>query len=503
MPRVLIIFALFFATFPAHASVTASQSQTAPSSEQAEYARKEISLAYRHIRDNDLTAAVAALDNAIESEGFATMPEETRYFVLLLAAQANDERGDRKAAYPQWVRASAFRQADAATWIKRLSAAFALMNYQDSAECVITIATRWRTSLDRIHAPAIFQIAAKLEEDEALAAQHKRLLESLFDANWTDKDGEEGIFWRDLARILLASGDTERAATVGARVKSARVALTMRVDKRFDAITQGNLDHYDVDRLAAEALAAARSAMEAAPDMLRPKTRLQQLLLDTLQNDQVLAIADDIIARVKDGGGESTYEDFDDQYVWVLDMRARALVRLGRWDEATEQLARAARRPENGSMNVSQALNLGWYYAHLGEPSKALDVVSELGPMSPYGRMQLEMVKFMAALQQKDAAAVATHLAYMREHRADAIGTWQNALLDAGDLDAAGDLLAERLRSEKWRSDALAAMQRYADVKGLPVDSERLARWQEVLAQPKVTKALAEVGRIETFAIAE
>jgi len=69
-------------------------------------------------------------------------------------------------------------------------------------------------------------------------------------------------------------------------------------------------------------------------------------------------------------------------------------------------------------------------------------------------------------------------------------------------LVAAGDLLVERLNNEHWRSDALADMQFYAETKRLPFDAIQQGRWQQVLAQPKVIKALDKVGRIEVFSLA-
>lgn len=502
MRMVLAIAALLIATFSTQASVTTSPTPASSSTEQVDFTRKAIRRAYDHVQGNNIPDAIVALNDAIQSDGFEYLPGNTRYAVLVLAAHANTENGDHAAAHAQWVRASELTQANRNTWHSRLAAAFRNRDYPDSAHCVTTIARRWPKTLNKIRDQGIYRIETELGKDAAQADARQALLESLFNANWSDIDGVANRFWRDLAQILLAKDDVQQADAVAARIRSARIAITMRIDKSFDRITQGNPDRYDINRLAADELAAARVAVESTPGQLRLWVRLQQLLLDTLQHEQALAIADDIIAKAKDGDGKSIYEDFDDYYIWVLNQRAEALARLGRWDEVIEQLSRATRRPENGGMNVSQILNLGWYYAFLEQPAKALDTVSELGEMSPYGRMQLEMVRLMAALQQKDEAAVATHLTYMREHRADAINTWQNALLFSGDLDAAGDLLVERLNSEQWRGDALASMQGYADVPRTPMEAVRLRRWRELLAQPKVIQALSEVGRIENFDLA-
>jgi len=112
--------------------------------------------------------------------------------------------------------------------------------------------------------------------------------------------------------------------------------------------------------------------------------------------------------------------------------------------------------------------------------------------------MQLGLVKLQVALQRKDAAA-ARELEYMRVHREDAMGTWQLALLVRNDLDAAGDLVVERLRHPAWRTQALTDMHHYAEVRMTPGEAERQARWVQVLSQPRVQAAWRKVGRIERF----
>jgi hypothetical protein len=165
--------------------------------------------------------------------------------------------------------------------------------------------------------------------------------------------------------------------------------------------------------MAAE-LTATQTKVAAHPDQLRPLTELQTLVLDTLQFDQVLAVTDAAVANVRAGKGSSAYTDFDDRYVWILDQRTRAMMRLGRWDAATEQWAAATRRPEQGGLNVSQMLNLGEYYVNRKQPAKAREMIAELGNMSDYGRMTLELIQLKVAIEQHDKTAAASHLAYMR-----------------------------------------------------------------------------------------
>jgi len=174
---------------------------------------------------------------------------------------------------------------------------------------------------------------------------------------------------------------------------------------------------------------------------------------------------------------------------------------LGRLELSTELWVSpitVARLPENGGLNVSQAINLGELYANLGKANKAAEAIARVGTMSPYGRMQLEDVKLRIAIGRHDKSAVARHMAYIREHRADAVLTWEFALLLHGDLDQAAALLIERLEKPEWRSDALAAVQSYdAPIHRTPLEQRIFDRMQAIVARPDVQAALRKVGRIE------
>ena len=465
---------------------------------EADATRNAIREAFLDVNNNDWEAAAAAFEGAIHSSGFANLPEEQRYPALLTAGQLAEKAGKHELALGLLVQATQSSQADSPAWHERLSAAYSLSDFNDSALCVTTIARRWRETLDQINSDAIFMIKRGMEEPEH-AREQMAMLQALFDAKWTSDAGEPSSFWRDLSRLYLAKGEVGEARIVAARVRSARIALTMRVDKRFDPLTQGNPDLLDIDRIAVEELATARADVKAVPGSLRRLVTLQGVLLDARKFDEVVAIADEVIGKSANGAGKSTYSDYDDQYAWVLDQRSRALAGLGRSEEAIAQWNRSSRHPEHGDVNVSQVLNLGAYYADLQRPKEALDIVSELGPMNSYGRMQLEMTQLMAAIEQGDEGNAATHLAFMREHRADAIGTWQNALLMSGDLDGAADLLIERLKNDKWRGAALADVQEYSGPESTPMGAERQLRLKSILARPQVIRAIDKVGRIERF----
>lgn len=60
-------------------------------------------------------------------------------------------------------------------------------------------------------------------------------------------------------------------------------------------------------------------------------------------------------------------------------------------------------------------------------------------------------------------------------------------------------LLAAILLMASFSVQASITPQDYAEVRMTPIEARRLQRWHTVLAQPKVRKALARVGRIEHF----
>jgi tetratricopeptide (TPR) repeat protein len=501
MRSIWFLVGLLLGAGAAQASITPQSPPQTISSDIAASLRGKLVQSAILARQGQLGAAAAMLDSIVNSDGFMLLPEPERYLALTLDGTIALENGRYDAAHGLLVQASHYDEADDAVWSARLRAAFVLYNYRDAALCVATLSRRWPGSMESVRSNAIYAIQRELAK-HGNDAESLDMLQALFDLKWTDEDGEPSGLWRELARLLIDKGDLSRAKAVATRIRSARVALSMRVDKRFDPITQAAPQAFDVDRLMTAEIAEAQTRMKATPGLLEPRVHLINLLLSTREYGRALALADEAIEKVQGSQDAKPYLDFDEQYIWLLNARSDVLEGLGRWDEAAVQLARATRRPENGELNVSQAINLASLYDSLGRPDKALDAVAEVGPLSDFGRMQLEGVKLRAFLQNGDAAAAAKSVAYLREHRIDAIATWQNALLAQGDIDAAADVMVERLDNPRWRSDALVAAQEYADVPMTPVKQKIDALRQAMLKRPKVQAALAKVGRVERFRFA-
>jgi len=458
--------------------------------------------AFTDASHNDTVSAQAELDKAIHAKGFDDLPTDLRYRALLVASLIATQNGQDKKGHEMAVRATAFDEADETAWTTRLSSAFSVGDYSDAGHSVAVFARRWPAKLSNVNPGAIRQLHYQYLQVQDPDTD-REMLDALFDAGWQESGVEPSNLWRDLALLHMEHNDIARATAVALRITSAQAALSMRVDRRFDPITLKRPRNFDVDRLVAAEIKAAQERVKAQPDRLEPIANLQELLLITGQHARVLSISDTVLVHAGRGDGPRTYTDFDDKYAWVLDNRSRAFKRQGRWDDAVRVEVLAARRPEHGGMNVSQLINLGGLYADLDMPDKAADAIVELGNMSPFGRMQLESVKLRIAVAKNDAAAIAAAMSYLREHRADAMATWEDALLFRGKLDEAASLLVERLQKPAWRNAALVDMQHYADVTETPAEKLIHDRWNTVTARPDVQAAMQEVGRMERFHIAE
>lgn len=485
----------------AHASVSPTPGNKGESSAAVTDALELVQRAFEDVRRNNTEAAGTELDKAMHAPGFSELPEDTRYRTVFVASLVAWETSQNEKAHGLAVQATDFPEADNTAWIVRFSSAFAIRDYGDTAHSLTMFAQRWPDKLGDIVPGAVMQLhyQLKLAHDDKT---DRLMLDELFDAGWQTRGIEPSNLWRDLALQHLQRGEVARATKVALRVTSGQVALSMQVDKRFDAITLAHPDAFDVDRLIAAEITATNAQIAAHPDQLQPVTDLQELYLITGRYPKVLSISDAAVARAEKREGAKAYTDFSDRYNWILDNRSRAFKRQGQWDKAIATEALAARIPEQGGINVSQSINLGELYAELDQPDNAATAIIQLGDLTPIGQMQLEGVKLRIAVDRHDEQAASAAMAYLRAHRAEEPDTLQDALLLRGKLDEAAALLIERLENPDWRTDALVDMQHYADVVLTPLEKAIHYRWNTVTARPDVQAALQKVGRVEKFNIA-
>jgi hypothetical protein len=308
--------------------------------------------------------------------------------------------------------------------------------------------------------------------------------------------------WRDLAALELDRNKLARAKEVVSRVQSPHVVISMRIDRRFDRLRSAVPKYFDVDAAVKNELAMMSSIAQRSPRSLDAVVQLTYSQLGAGLYEDTLKTAADTMSRIEAAPAkEAPYDDMD-KVIWILDNRARALAALQRWSEAEKEVRDAADRKEDGGRNISNIINLAWFYAEAGRADDALATLLDLGQdMSAYGLMQMHGVRYAAALQKGDTQIANESLTYLVEHRNDALNMWQWTLVRANRLDEAAALLIERLRDPTLRGEALDDLQDYANP---PQQAQRAvwnARWLEIRNRPDVRHAIDAVGRIEKFRI--
>jgi len=450
--------------------------------------------------------ATREIDSALQQPEFAAVPKPVQFRAFLFAALAAQGREDYLGAHEFSVIATGYPDADANAWIMRTRYAYWVDNYADAGVALTRVARQFPKSLSELTDRTIQRIAYEMREDKKLAAERLELLNALFGADFTGDWGTQPAdLWRELVLDALARKDAKRAAEVLKRITHPRVLVNMRIDRRFDALVQAEPRSFDVVAAAKAECKRWQQVMEANPSKLEPVTRYMGALQVVGGNEEVIALADRILAKQATGTKDKpAFEDEKDELNWIYDIRSRSLRRLGRWDDALAVQVKAREMRETSSDKVSQAINLGSFYAGLDRPDdalKALDGIDWANSMSGYGRMQYQSVRLRAYLAKGDRTEAEKVFAYMRENKNDAPDTWQDAMLVWGDLDGAAALYISRLRDPEERTEALFAAQTFVEPPRTPRRAEEHALWEALMARPDVSAAIAEVGRREKYPI--
>jgi len=342
--------------------------------------------------------------------------------------------------------------------------------------------------------------------DKKLAADRLEMLNALFAAKFQlEWHTEPADLWRELVLDALQRNDLKRAREVLQRIDEPGTLVRMKIDRRFDAIVQAEPESFDVAAAAQARTRQLRREIDAHPKKLGPVTQYMYALFTVGSYHEAIALADRAVTRIaKAPADKPAYDDLQDTINWLYDLKSQALRGLGRWDEALLIQQEARRQRENSNDKVSQAINLGYSYILRDRPEdalKSLDGIDWARSLSGYGRMQLQSVRLSAYLRLGNRAEAEKVFVYLRENKLDAPDTWQEAMLEWGDVDGAAAHYIARLRDPEQRSSALYAAQAFKPLPRLPRDAENQARWQAMLNRPDVTAAISEVGRREQFPI--
>jgi tetratricopeptide (TPR) repeat protein len=460
--------------------------------------------AMRLVNEKNWPQAQVALQAVIQDKNFRSLPEDVQYRTLQTAGRVAAEHGELQRGYGYFVRVTAFPEAGYDDWRNRVVAASRLGNLADTVSTLTLIVQRWPEEASQVSPDKIRRV---LRDAKSLPhGADLPLLQALYDTHWKLKWGiEPSESWRDLTLQLLENGRLTEANEVAGHVTDVYVLIAMRADRRFDPVTAGNPEHFDIEAAGEGELQFLQSASESAPRSLELKSDVIGALVHRQHYEAALAAADSVLSDIRSTNyPRKLFEDYDEQISWFLNLRAIALGHVGRWDDAVAQLKAASLLREGNDRYINQLINLGDLYGELGRPNDALTTVSGAeGHTSPFGAMQMESVRLDAAVQLGDPKQIESSLQYLRAHRADAPSAFQKALIDMNESDQAAQVLIERLLDTDQRQAALEAVQDYALAPGPQRSMDLDARWRAIIARPKVQAAIRKVGRVESYRLGE
>jgi hypothetical protein len=447
------------------------------------------------IESADFEQRFAALQKVIEAPSFAGIPSQSQYRQLLLEGELGIALERPRKGYVFIVRAADMPEATLDVRLLQVQTALQLGYKAEAMNGMKLLVQRWPDEVGDL--PTGLLEGVLRDSAQVPHGTYSSLLQALYAMHWKLKwDIEPSAAWRDLSLLLHEQGSLSEAIDVASHVNDPYVLIGMRADRRFDALVAALPGEFDIEAAAARQLKDFESASEREPLSLALKSQVIVALANQQHYAAMLAESDSVASAIEATNfPEKLFVDYYEQYAGFLNLRAVALEREGRTEEAAMQFEAAA-----VGNNTSQLINLAGFYCDLGRPADALEPIRRVrGDTSPYGAMLLESVRLDAAVQLGDKGQIAASLQYLQKHAADSPGAYLDGLLSANQLDRAAHVLAVQLLNLDERQDALTRVQDYALPPQTAREMEITSRWREVVARKEVQAAIHKVGRVESY----
>lgn len=448
------------------------------------------------LQEGDSKAALATFDLVLADPLFATFSDEQRALMLWMSGFAAWRSDDPIDARRRFERATLEYGDNPDIWQALAAVEQQLGNRERASHHLARVLRRWPDRGPQLEIEIVHDLVLDTPVE---SEQRLELLRALFASGYTHRDrGPSGI-WYHLVQALLSRGAVDEARSVARALQDPIVLVNMRADRRFDAIIDTLAALPRAEDAAAAEILRLRSLVARHPTRVDLAGDLGSALLVAGLDQEALQASGSALAMIA-AADASTLEHADER-VWVMNNRAVALRRLGRLDEAARQMEEARPLDEYGQPNVSQALNLGMLYCHLGRPADARRVIGELGPMSGYGLMVERSVRHCIAVLENDAPRARALVAEVYDHRADGEAVLLDVLMRSGDERGAAAELIRQLGSAESRDEALNYVQEFRMAPVLPGTRTGRATRAAVLQRNDVQAAIAAVGRAGAHAV--
>jgi len=503
MRGLLIALACLLASAPA---VAAPRADAPEVSEQisAAQAAAAVDEAITRTRNRDARGVVELLTPIVTTPAFESLDENYRYWGYFLLGASLYDTGAFADALVHLRTATGYPQARGHDWYIRFWTAVQADNYPDAIDSMTMLSQRWPTSLQDLQEESVTRLIRRVRRMPDADARERQVLLALRVGGWRSNEPfvDQSYRWRTLARLLLEQGDVEQARVIARDVTRAHPRLTMLVDSRYDPLVSESERAQDFQALLERNLEITSALAAEHPDRLEGALSVADMLLDFGRADQAMPLIDAAIARALSPLSEGRFSDQDKWINWAYDHRARALMQLGRRDEAVEALRRGARRPENGGVNVSQTINLAELLMRVGRADEALAELAEFdeAETSPYGWMNASYVRVCAHAQRGDVAAANALAEQMRARAEDSLRVMRQTELCLGNIEgAARHYVASFERSDDLAGALWDAQEFLPRPQPTAHDLRMGEAFQIMLARPEVQAAINRHGHVLTL----
>jgi len=441
------------------------------------------------------------------------LEEAERYRAVWITALSAAKRKDFLQAHELFVVLTDTGMADAAAWVRRADSAANLENWDD-AMYALTVLAKNRTdnfggrNYDDWLTRTVLNESA---HDPALKLKRVKYMEALFDSGYTQQfGGQPSAIWRELAAAELELGDLEKARSVARRITSGRELVRIIVDKRFDALVAAEPSLRDVlgaTTREKERLSAVVAANPRRLDVLA--LHLMPTLYELGEFKAILNTCNSVIQNVERSKKEPAYDDVDTHLAWIHEMRATALSALGKPEKGLKTRGKWLEAGEHAKSRTSLAINQASHLVRQGRPKEALQTIEGIDwskGLTTYGRTQLQHVRLIAFLQLGQKEEADSVLAWFREHRLESPATAQSAFVQAGDLEAASEMLRMLIENPATRSEALVSVQGFmvppGQRAGMTANEQIwVENYATLLAREEVRETIDRFGRRMAFPI--
>jgi hypothetical protein len=455
-------------------------------------ARDLLARVSREIGEKDYRHADYLVSGLLASPVLPQLDEKERLAAYRAATKIALELDRLPKAYEMSLRSTASPDAAALDWLQRVAAGILTGRSDDAIVSLRTLVQTWPHEASIVGDNVLLSALYPAGSDATARSQlHADLIDLSTRSARFRKRSE---LWSQLAWRSMNPSIDEAGPDLPAWARPYMFAA-MRADRRYDSIVAADPLYFDSEAVTLKQLDQLREEDQARSNYLEPSVEMMHMMPVVQMNEAAVRLADDIL-EVR---SKWHFSDRADYRPMIADYKARALWQQARWTEAVNVLDVSR---FNRPVTAAEYVRLGWAFAMLGEPTQASLVLQPSLPSFACESPELETLLLAIAAQRRREDQVSQYLEHLSTYEGTAFWYHQWGLVAANRLDEAAARLISNLRDPDRRLYALMQLQSYAQPEAATWEDILLARWRGLLDRPDVKQAIAEVGRIDRYAIA-